>query len=191
MDDGNENYLQKKKTISQTYFFKMLNTPKFFSIGKKIILSTAKFIPSLNHFIESTKVIIPEYLWDFNSLEQRLKEYPGVNFVGHGPLFWKGISTEKSNTPYPKSKINEAGITCLLLEKYSNLYGDLSGQSGYNALNRDHIFARNFLEGYSHKLLYATDNTDYKLKELLYNFNLEKQHYKTILGNNAEKLITR
>ena len=44
-----------------------------------------------------------------------------------------------------------------LLDRYPNLYGDLSANSGYNALHRDSEFGYRFLERYQDRLLFGTD----------------------------------
>ena len=49
-----------------------------------------------------------------------------------------------------------------LFSKYPNLYGDLSANSGGQAIMRDSEFGLKFLEKYSDRLFFATDmvNTD-------------------------------
>jgi hypothetical protein len=136
---------------------------------------------------------------DFASLEVILGDYPKINFVGHGPLFWKHISADapSSKLAYTEGPVKEGGLTCNLLNKYSNLYADLSGVSGFNAINRDHGFAKNFIEQFSGKLLFATDNGFPKawgksilcFQSLLEELNLSSEALRNIYWQNSIKLL--
>ena len=44
-----------------------------------------------------------------------------------------------------------------MLRERANLYGDLSGTSGWNALDRDRGFARSFLLEFQDRLVYGRD----------------------------------
>ena len=46
---------------------------------------------------------------------------------------------------YPSGPIKRGGVTDKLLGDYANLFGDLSANSGNNALSRDAEFTRDFL----------------------------------------------
>jgi len=92
-------------------------------------------------------------------LEKMLKKFSDTIFIGHGPHFWTEISSDlkkKDFNGYPQGKIKKGALD-RLLSKYSNLYGDLSAGSGYNALARDTEFAYPFLERNKNKLLFGTD----------------------------------
>ena len=52
------------------------------------------------------------------------------------------------------------GLTDRYLSDYDNMFGDLSAQSGQNALTRDEDFARDFIARHRHKLLFGSDCTD-------------------------------
>ena len=58
---------------------------------------------------------------------------------------------------YPKGPVRPGGLTDHLLADYSNLYGDLSADSGLNAITRDPDFARGFIERHSRKLIWGSD----------------------------------
>src|SRR6185436_4187535 len=65
-------------------------------------------------------------------LEHALKEHPGCNFIGHGPGWWASISgdvTQANLHAYPKTKVAPGGAIDRLMDKYPNLYGDLSAGS--------------------------------------------------------------
>ncbi|NUQ01932.1 MAG: amidohydrolase family protein, partial [Armatimonadetes bacterium] len=94
----------------------------------------------------------------FPALERCLKDYRNVKFVGHGPGWWAGISGDDDGRGgYPERPITPGGAVDRLLEKYDNLYADLSAGSGYNAMTRDPDFTPDFLERHWGKLLFGTD----------------------------------
>ena len=136
--------------------------------------------------------LFPSYILDFTSLERWLKEYPKTPFVGHGPLFWKGISSDLESGPetdnYHKGPIMGEGIICRLLSQYENLYADISGFSGYNALTRDPKFTRYFISKYTNKILFGTDNQSLGLREFLDSLGLPVNTYRLIYGENAAVL---
>ncbi|MGM0648242.1 MAG: amidohydrolase family protein [Bacteroidota bacterium] len=134
----------------------------------------------------------PGYMLDMIEFEQQLQAFPNVIFIGHGPLFWKAISAEYNATiKYDRGNIKKKGVSVRLLEEYDNLVADISGNSGYNALNRDREFSQWFLERFSHKLLYGTDNYMLRQRELLDSFHLPDDKYKMIMGENASKILNR
>ena len=132
-------------------------------------------------------------------LEKMLKKFPRTIFIGHGPHFWTEISSDlkkKDFNGYPQEKIKKGALD-RLLSKYSNLYGDLSAGSGYNALARDTDFAYPFLERNKNKLLFGTDYLspgqkcpivkflkDAKEKGLIKKFTFEKIAFK-----NSKRLL--
>lgn len=59
-----------------------------------------------------------------------------------------------STRPAP---VKKGGLTDRWLAKYPNLWGDLSANSGNNALARDKEFARAFLARHQNKLLFGSD----------------------------------
>ncbi len=91
-------------------------------------------------------------------LERCLREFPNAIFVGHGPGFWSAISGDDDRRGgYPSGPVTAGGALDRLLEKYDNLYCDLSARSGYNAMTRDPEFAAGFIERHWQRLLWATD----------------------------------
>ena len=92
-------------------------------------------------------------------LEKVLTECPRLIILGHSQPFWSEISadvTEGTRNSYPKGKVTPGRIVQLLKE-YPNLYGDLSANSGYNAISRDPEFGLRFLDEFQDRLLFATD----------------------------------
>ena len=92
------------------------------------------------------------------AMERVLKKFPEVNFIGHANGWWNSITGDvKEFKGYPKGKIAPGGAAFGLLEKYPNMYADLSATSGLNAITRDPEFGAKFLVGFSDKLLFGTD----------------------------------
>jgi len=95
---------------------------------------------------------------DLPRLESCLKEFPNVKFCGHGPGFWAAISGDDDGMAgYPKGAITPGGALDRLLDKYDNLYADISAGSGHNALTRDEKFTEGFVARHWKKLLWGTD----------------------------------
>jgi predicted TIM-barrel fold metal-dependent hydrolase len=93
-------------------------------------------------------------------LENALKSHPGCNFIGHGPGWWASISgdvTERDLGGYPKTKVAPGGAIDRLMDKYPNLYGDLSAGSGAGAISRDLEFGREFLIRRQDRICFGTD----------------------------------
>lgn len=94
----------------------------------------------------------------FRNFEVMLKAYPKTKFIGHADAFWANVSADYHNeTAYPSGKIQRGGITDKLLGDYPNLYGDLSANSGNNALSRDPEFTEGFLQRHREKLIFGSD----------------------------------
>ena len=102
-----------------------------------------------------------EYQCNYNCLDLPyvLEEFPKTTFIAHGPSFWSYIEMAP-NPPdgYPEGPIREAGPAMQWLADFPNLYADVSGQAGLNALTRDEDFAREEILGkQGQKLLFGTD----------------------------------
>lgn len=159
-------------------------------VVRHYLLQLADFVPPMKKHIKNHQVYFPGYLYDFAGLEQRLNQYPEISFIGHGPHFWNNISVEiDEKFVHQRGKISSFGIIDRLLTKYDNLYCDISGRSGYNALGRDKKMVKIFLEKHYRKILFGSDNTGYDLEGLLESFNLEKKVLKHIFYENAMMLI--
>ena len=93
-------------------------------------------------------------------LERVLQTFPNVTFITHALHWWSEISadvTNKDRGTYPKRPIVKGGRVEELLQKYENLFADLSADSGTNALTRDPSFTKGFLLRNQDKLLFGTD----------------------------------
>lgn len=99
---------------------------------------------------------------DFNigyrKFDQMLKAHRKTTFIGHADFFWANISAdEPSKNAYPATKVKRGGLTDRWLADHPNLYGDLSANSGFNALTRDPEFTRGFLTRHRRKLMFGCD----------------------------------
>ena len=87
-----------------------------------------------------------------------LKAFPKTRFIGHADAFWANISADYAEQDaYPTGPVARGGITDRLLADYPNLYGDLSANSGNNALSRDAAFTRDFLHRHQDRLMFGSD----------------------------------
>ena len=83
---------------------------------------------------------------------------PRPSFIGHADAFWANISADYANQDaYPTGPVKRGGVTDKLLSDYPNLYGDLSANSGNNALSRDPEFTAAFLTRHQDKLMFGSD----------------------------------
>lgn len=95
-------------------------------------------------------------------LERVLRAFPKLPLIGHACGFWASISgdaTPEDFGRYPKvpRPITPGGAIDRLMDKYPNLYGDLSESGGAIALTRDPAFARQFVLRRADRLLFGSD----------------------------------
>ena len=95
-------------------------------------------------------------------LEQVLKKYPNLKILGHSQTFWIEMSADaptgrEARNSWGDGPVIPGGRVPELFEKYPNLYGDLSANSGRRAIMRDEAFGLGFLEKYADRLFFATD----------------------------------
>jgi uncharacterized protein len=116
-------------------------------------------VPILVHFQE-----VPHFegegVWStgFKRFAAMLKKYPKTKFIGHADAFWANVSADYAEQEsYPSGPIKRGGVTDKLLGDYPNLFGDLSANSGNNALSRDAEFTTDFLARHQNKLLFGSD----------------------------------
>lgn len=135
-------------------------------------------------------------------LEESLKKYPNLKFIGHSQPFWHEISGDasgdlSSRMEWGKGEVAPGGRLSYLFDTYPNLYGDLSANSGGCAIMRDETFGLSFLEKYCDRLMFATDmvNVDMEfplgkwLEEMYQCGKLKEEVYRKIAYQNAESLF--
>jgi len=126
-----------------------------------------------------------------DAFERAIAQCPETIFIGHAPGFWAHISGDgKHKTEsYPKGPVLPGGRVSEMLEKYPNLYCDVSANSGHNALNRDHDYARKFLITYQDRICYGRDLYEGIHKELLEKLDLPDGALRKIYSGNAKKIL--
>ncbi len=117
-------------------------------------------VPLLIHFQEVDH-FANEGTWSTGyakTFESILKAYHRTTFIGHADAFWANVSADYQNeAAYPTGPIKRGGVTDKLLSDYANLFGDLSANSGHNALSRDAAFTADFLKRHQDKLFFGSD----------------------------------
>jgi predicted TIM-barrel fold metal-dependent hydrolase len=99
------------------------------------------------------------YNYGFERFHTMLEKFPRVKFLGHAQLWWSNIDRNNLDptVSYPKGPVTRVGLTDRYLTDYPNMYGDLSANSGLNALTRDEGFTRDFLRRHRDKLVFGSD----------------------------------
>jgi len=116
-------------------------------------------VPVLVHFQE-VEHFGGEGLWGtgFKRFETMLRKFPRTRFIGHADAFWANVDANYANeASYPAGPITTGGITDKLLADHANLFGDLSANSGNNAMSRDAAFTQDFLKRHQNKLIFGSD----------------------------------
>lgn len=135
-------------------------------------------------------------------LEGALKKFPRLKFIGHSQPFWFEMSqhppesADADRNAYPAGRVIP-GRAPQLLEQYDNLYGDLSADSGGNAVLRDPDYGLAFLEKFQDKLMYGSDTVTSRnhyplglyLDSLLRQSKLSAAAYTKICRTNAERVF--
>lgn len=129
-------------------------------------------------------------------LERALQQAPQCVFIGHGPGWWASISGDVSQADlggYPKGDPTPGGAIDRLMEKYPNLYGDLSAGSGARAIQRNLQFGREFLIRRADRLMFGTDfltpEQNVPQLELYATIDLPEQVQRKVFRENARKLL--
>lgn len=133
-------------------------------------------------------------------LENVLKKFPDLILFGHSQSFWAEISGDVSieeKDGYPSGKVEQGGAVVRLMRKYPNLFGDISANSGLNALRRDPEFAWEFIDEFQDKLLlgldYCSVNNDREhiqwLKEARDQGNISTDAYDKIMFKNIVQIL--
>ena len=128
------------------------------------------------------------YSGGIEALETVLKACPDTIFMGHAFSFWKHYLVDnpdgdKSETKYVRGKVLD------LLDKYKNLYCDMSAGSGRTALSKDLKFTKSFLTDYCDRVVYGRDCFDNSHQEFFNSLDLDKEVLDNIYYKNALKLV--
>ena len=133
------------------------------------------------------------YGGSIETLEHMLQLCPDTNFLGHAPGFWGHISNDDLvyTSTYPKAPVIPGGKIEYLLEKYPNMYCDMSAGSGCNALSRDLDYTYKLINRFPERFLYARDYFDNIHQELIEKLNLSQDIKELIYHGNAERLVRK
>ena len=133
------------------------------------------------------------YWWggQIDTIERVLQRCPDTIFIGHAPGFWLEISGDSDQVleMYPGGPVVPGGKLLSLLDKYPNLYCDISAGSGLNALERDPKNARRFLIAHQDRILFGRDYFDAALLVFLKGLELPDPVLDKILSQNALRLV--
>ena len=135
-------------------------------------------------------------------LETVLAKFPGLMILGHSQTFWIEMSADaprdkEGRNSWGDGPVVPGGRVPELFEKYPNLYGDLSANSGSRAIMRDEEFGLAFLERYAERLFFATDmvNADMVfplggwLERMVAEGKLSRRAYELICFENARRVF--
>ena len=125
------------------------------------------------------------------NLEGAIKACPETIFLGHGPGFWREISSDADKAPgsRPQGPVVPGGRIIKLFQEYPNLYGDLSASSALKALKRDCAHARDFLVRFADRMLFARDCLGSDLHQFLQSLELPEKISRQICFENALRLL--
>lgn len=93
-------------------------------------------------------------------LAKVLEAVPNGIFIGHANGWWASISRDATQADfgaYPNRKTTPGGAIDALMDRFPNIYGDLSAGSGSNAILRDVEFGKEFLVRRADRLMFGTD----------------------------------
>ncbi len=133
-------------------------------------------------------------------LERSLRKFPDLKFFAHSQAFWAEMAplrTPADRDEYPNYPIAEEGVVPRLFRRYPNLHGDLSANSGCNALARDPDYAAKFLDEFQDRLMFGTDictpGTPTPLVDLLLKYREEgrisEEIFQKVARENAVRLL--
>lgn len=125
------------------------------------------------------------------TLVDMLEKCPKTNFLGHAPGFWGHISGDDlaKTVAYPDGPVLPGGRIEQLLEKYPNMYCDISAGSGCRALSRDLDYSYRLINRFPDRFVYARDYFDNQHQELIERLELPADVKALVLGGNAERLV--
>ena len=136
------------------------------------------------------------YNVDAHKLPALCRRFPDLKFLGHAPGFWRHVSGDADDPAvireqgmYPRTVPTPGGRLYQWFEQFPNLYGDLSAGSAFIAITRHEDKGKAFLERFSDRLLYATDDFSRELLDHLLSLDLEQATYRKLFYQNACKVL--
>jgi len=132
--------------------------------------------------------------------EKVLQEFPDLVFLAHSQGFWAEISGDvkaEDKLGYPQGPVKPGGAVPRLMRKYPRVYGDLSANSGLNALTREPNHAYEFIDEFQDRLVFGLDyclaQHDWKHMQWLQGARDEKhitpEAYEKIMWKNIDRVL--
>jgi hypothetical protein len=131
------------------------------------------------------------YCCDWENLARALESCRQTTFIGHAPGFWREISgnADRAQGMYPEGPVTPGGRLWAYLDRYPNLYCDLSAASALRALRRDRATGKRFLLRYQDRCLFGRDYFDDALWKFLKSLKLPRKVMTKIVRDNALRLV--
>ena len=143
-------------SIGEMKFHVALDSPamrRVYDIAAEMNVPVMMHIQTFPHFEGE----LP-YNTGYPQFDRILRAYPRTMFIGHGDLFWAHISADvPTDRGYPPGPVKRGGLTDKWLSDFPNLFGDISANSGNNALSRDMEFTPGFIARHRQKLIFGSD----------------------------------
>jgi hypothetical protein len=130
-------------------------------------------------------------------LAKVLAAFPTVNFIGHAFGWWSSISGGIMQEDLGRSPraipVAPGGAIDALMDKFPNIYGDLSASAGAVAISRDLKFGREFLLRRADRLFFGTDfhfpGQEVPQFDLYQKLDLPEEVGRKIFRDNARRLL--
>ena len=129
-------------------------------------------------------------------LRRLLKACSDTVFFAHAPHWWAEISADvrvEDRGGYPSRPVVPGGAVEGIFKEHSNIYGDISAGSGYNALTRDPEFGRGFLERWQDRLCFGTDylapGQECPIVQYIREVDISEKARRKIVRGNALRLL--
>lgn len=125
------------------------------------------------------------------NFENVLKMCPETIFLGHGPGYWRYLSGDGDSHSeiYPEGDLVPNGQIPPLMRQYPNLYCDLSAGSAKKALSRNPGFAKEFIDEFQDRILFARDQFDSMMFDFLISLKLPEEIKEKVFHQNALRLV--
>jgi predicted TIM-barrel fold metal-dependent hydrolase len=150
-----EKYLKRgAKAIAEQKFGVECDSPQMQDLYR---LAGDYGVPILMHWQYGT------YNYGYGRFGKMLEKFPSTIFVGHAQTFWAHIDRNYEDSIknlYPIGKVTPGGWTDRYLTDHPNFVGDLSAESGHNALTRDPEETRAFFARHQDQLVFGSDCSD-------------------------------
>lgn len=127
-----------------------------------------------------------------DNLVRAVEACPETIFLGHGPGFWRYLSGDADwrTELYPEGDLVAGGKIPPLMRQYPNLWCDLSAGSAHRALSRNRNFTFEFFDEFQDRLLFARDQFDAIMHDLIISVELDKNIENKIFFENAMNLVS-